>query len=376
MTKKRLPLDIHSFTDIQDAIYVDKTQLIGELFEQRGYYFLARPPKFGKSLLLSTIEQIALGNKELFRSYAIAKTDYSWEKHHVLRMDLSSLKPSSDEELRKLLKDMVHKLGDAHGCDVRSAPSLAMKLAYIITTLGKTCKVILLVDEYDAPLLHNLDNPEVLKECIETLIDQFIVVKDIEVSECLYFVLITETGKFKKANEFGGLNNLQDLMLDRRFTKILGYTEEELRTHFHEHLNEFTKTLGTSLDDVVAEMRAMYGGYYFTVPKEAGEALFHPYSVMMALKNKEFGVYGVTNRIVLDKPLDDIVGSRSTLLGLYGISKETLLFYYGYLSIKSYRSDLKFYGLDFPNKETRKAFSVYVDQAKLVSPNNNPLYEL
>ena len=377
MSQKHLPIDISSFTNIQDAIYVDKTALIKELIERRGYYFLARPPKFGKSLLLSTIEQIALGNKELFASCAIAQTDYSWKKYHVLKMDLSSLKPSSDEELHQSLEDMVHKLGDNHGCDVRKAPGLAMKLAYLITTLGKTRDVILLVDEYDAPLLHNLDNPEELQKCIKTMIHQFMVVKDGQASSYLYFVLMTETGKFQKANEFSGLNNFQDLTLSRRFAHLLGYTEEELRTSFKAPLEGLATTLGKTFDEMVAEMRRMYGGYCFTEPKEAGDPLFHPYSVMMALKNKEFGLYGVYNKVVVEKPLDTVQLSSSTLKGLYGVCDQALLFYYGYLTVTDYTECMHIYTLDFPNEETRQAFSKYVVQANAPSPTkSNPQYEL
>ena len=230
---KRLPIGIQTFRDIiqNDYLYVDKTEKIFDLVNNpKGVYFLSRPRRFGKSLLISTLNEIFEGNKELFKGLWIYKADdYAWEKHPVVRIDFSKSKARNDSELINYIVYQLDKIALQYGIRLEQT-QYDIKFDELLTKLSEINKVVVLIDEYDKPIIDNIENKDLAVELREILKGFYTIIKACD--EHIRFVLLTGVSKFSKAGVFSGLNNLEDISMDARHSSLLGITKEEMGDRF------------------------------------------------------------------------------------------------------------------------------------------------
>ncbi|MFA5479319.1 MAG: ATP-binding protein [Candidatus Muiribacteriota bacterium] len=354
---KKLPIGISTLDKIinGDCVYVDKTQTALNLIEDGGgYYFLSRPRRFGKSLFLDTLKEIFYGNKELFKGLHIYDK-YSFEKHPVINISFGSGKINSKDELNsKIMKIIIDNKRDLN-LNFENLNNISQNFEELIYQAYKKYnkRVVILVDEYDKPILDNIEDKEIAREIRDELKGFYSVIKDSD--EYLKFVFLTGVSKFSKVSLFSGLNNLNDITLNPNYATICGYTQTELEEKFREHLK------GQDFDKI----REWYNGY-----KWLGESVYNPFDILLFINNNfdyrnywfstatptfllkfiEKNNYFIPDfeNIILD---DNILGS----FDVDNINLETLMWQTGYLTIveKIDFFDEMRYKLDIPNKEVR-----------------------
>lgn len=371
--KKRLPIGLQSFSRMieEDFIYIDKTRYIYELVSDNLYFFLARPRRFGKTLLVSTLQELFLGNRSLFKSLAIDALDYLWQKFPVIAISFASMAPKSSQLLEKAIEWTLLTIAEQYGVKIDDAPTIGTKFKSLILKLAVQNKVVILIDEYDHAILKNIENPQVAEECREVLSEFFSALKDVEVDKQLRFVFITGITKFSKTSIFSGLNNLQDLTFDPRAAKLLGYTAEEIKTSYQDYLEEISVSLNRPVTEILEHIRFWYNGYVFTDPEKAQDVkVYNPFSVMLYLESRNFlnfwfdsGTPTFLMRLLEagHYPLTSIEGSEVNIeeTKSYEIKKIKLiplLWQTGYLTIESYNPNTKNFRLIMPNEEVRVAF--------------------
>jgi hypothetical protein len=359
--KKLLPIGISDYKKLREGgyIYVDKTEYIYKLIKEGGgYYFLSRPRRFGKSLLLSTLEYLFKGEKELFKGLYI-QDKWKWEETYpVIRIDFTKdvknkedLRDKMYQELRKNYK--WNKLEMPK--EIRDESILLEELIMKVSEKEKK-QVVVLVDEYDKPILDVIEDKKEAEEVRRELKAFYSVLKGLD--RYIRFVLITGVSKFSKVSLFSGLNQLKDISLDVRYGNICGYTQEELESYFKEYLE------GLSLE----EIREWYNGYSFL-----GERLYNPFDILLYLDSKNFDSYWYKTgtpsfliKLIKEKEydiseLENKIVKRNILekFDLEEIRIEALMFQTGYLTIKEvYNKEYgQEYKLGFPNKEVRISFN-------------------
>ncbi|WP_194847210.1 ATP-binding protein [Candidatus Neptunochlamydia vexilliferae] len=362
---KKLPIGIQTIDKIitNGYVYVDKTEHALKLIRGGAYYFLARPRRFGKSLFLNTLKEIFLGNKELFKDCAIYSSDYSWEKHPVIYFDFTKIPSHTPEQLEASLKRTLKKASKLYNKNV-DIPSVEEGLDNLVEELTKDNKVIVLIDEYDKPLIDRLSSPEIAKANREILKSFFGTLKGLD--EHLKFVFVTGVSKFSQVSLFSGFNNLEDITVDPISSTIMGYTEEEIRKSFADHLDHLAK--GSSQESLINEMRRWYNGYRFS---REGAPVYNPHSTLKFLKTGHTQSYWystVTPSFLIEqikeRPLSSLDLSQSEaketeLLNINDIQKidlQALMWQTGYLTLRNYDPQTSLYELDFPNQEVREAF--------------------
>lgn len=266
---KNLPIGIQTFSKLREGnfYYVDKTEFVHRLATQSGgYYFLSRPRRFGKSLFLSTLKSAFMGKKELFKGLYL-EHNWDWSKKHpVIHISFGAGVTKDADELRRsifyILKNNQEDLGvKCHEInDFKPCLSELIKLAY--QKYNK--KVVILIDEYDKPILDQINKPEIAIEIRDELKNFYSVVKDSD--EYLEFVFLTGVSKFSKVSLFSGLNNLEDITLDQHYSSICGYTQNELETVFKEKLKDVDLT----------KLKEWYNGYNFL-----GEGVYNPFAILL-----------------------------------------------------------------------------------------------
>ncbi|RMH80735.1 MAG: AAA family ATPase, partial [Calditrichaeota bacterium] len=292
---KELPIGISNFELLiqRQNVYVDKTPLIFKMVDEGMFYFLSRPRRFGKSLLLSTLECLFTGRRELFEGLWIAQADWDWTVHPIVKFDLGGISHDTPEELKKALLRELHRMGKQAGL---SLPEELLRNAFSELIIGLAQKhgqrVVVLIDEYDQPLISHLGKGkqelEVARQNREVLRDFFGVLKSGHVNDVLRFVFITGISKFTQVSIFSELNNLDDLSMQDAYTTLLGYTEEELIHFFAEHVSHQAQRKGIPEEEFVARIRDWYNGYRFS---ENAEPVYNPFSVLKVLKEGKFGNY-------------------------------------------------------------------------------------
>ncbi len=357
---KKLPIGIQTFSTIikSNYCYVDKTPLIATLADQGRFYFLSRPRRFGKSLLIDTIADAFLGKKDLFKGLFL-ENNWDWKKTYpVVRIDFAQGVIKSltrlEDRMMKILATQAEQFGISLSCThVEDCfEELIHKLAQ---QTGQ--QVVVLVDEYDKPILDNISDLETARELRDGLRNFYSVLK--AQGAHLRFVMLTGVSKFSKVSLFSGLNNLEDITLDPRFGTLCGYTQTELEAIFHEYL----KTAD------LHQMKAWYNGYNFF-----SDPVYNPFDVLLYLRNYQFKPYWFetgTPTFLLDLlmekkifiPVLENLTAGEELLGSFDIDfiePETLLFQTGYLTIiqKEHLFDHEYvYHLGFPNHEVKKSLT-------------------
>jgi hypothetical protein len=357
---KKLPIGISDFKELINGnyIYVDKTEYIYKLINSGKYYFLSRPRRFGKSLLISTIRYLFEGQKELFKNLYI-QDKWNWEEiYPVIRIDFAKTQVKNEEELQMELKATIIETGRKYDYEYNQEYTINRNLEKLIERVNELSKkqAVILIDEYDKPILDNIEKKEEVERIREVLKGFYTTLKGLD--EYIKFVLITGVSKFSKVSLFSGLNQLEDISLNKDFGNICGYTQQELEFYFKEYLQ------GLNLD----EIKEWYNGYYFLQ-----DTLYNPFDILLYLKNREFRSYWYktgtpTFLIKLIKKqkyditkLDNII-LRENILEKFDIEEikiEALMFQTGYLTIKEvYQKEYgQEYKLGFPNKEVKISFN-------------------
>lgn len=368
----KYPIGIQSFEKIRlgGYVYVDKTELVYQLANTGSYYFLGRPRRFGKSLLISTLEAYFSGQRELFKGLAIEKLEKDWTKYPILHLDLNTGKYDEKRSLDDVLNDTLHFWEDLYG----SSPSEVtpeLRFKGIIRRAAEKAgqRVVILVDEYDKPMLQTLGNKELQDEYRNTLKALYSVMKTQD--RYIRFGLLTGVTKFGKVSVFSDLNNLIDLSMDRQFQSICGITDEEIHTYFEEPLREIAENYGITYDEACKQLKERYDGYHFL---RNGTDLYNPFSLMNTFRSKEFGSYwfetGTPSYLVkllkdndfcLPNLTDEGVTAK-TLTDVESFKDNPIAVIYqsGYLTIKGYDEEFDIYRLGFPNKEVAEGFIKYL----------------
>lgn len=367
MSKFKYPVDTDQFQIIreQGLLYVDKTDLMFDLANRYRYVFLARPRRFGKSLLCNTFKAYFQGQKELFNGLKVMELDKEWKKHPVLHFTLSGLKNVTVPLAQSKLENLISDYEKIYGRDPEQKTPGARFRGLIHRAKEQTGEnVVVILDEYDAAIMRLMYEPERLADMRSMLREFYQVLKD--EGAYLRFVFITGVTKFSQLSIFSELNNLNQISLDNRYSGICGITQEELDTVLRPCIEDYAQNLHISVDDAYALLKKNYDGYHFS-PK--GQDVYAPFSLLRALDKNDTNHYWFESgtstallehlkRYPITRALDyDGVEVCENEFSIPCESADTpmpLLYQSGYLTIASYDPLLKLYVLKIPNNEVRK----------------------
>lgn len=372
MAELRFPIGIQSFPKIikQGFVYVDKTRYIKQLLMQGHYFFLSRPRRFGKSLLLSTLKAYFEGERELFKGLAADTMDLDWTPSPVLRFDLNAEDFMADQGLERLLNRILGDYEKEYGID-EIADTLAGRFSRLIRKVAETTgrEVVILVDEYDKPLLSVAEDKERFEKNQRILKSFFGNLKTMD--DYIGFVFITGVARFTKISIFSDINNLKDISMENAYADICGWTEEELVKYFPSAIEKLAEEREEDFATTLNALRSYYDGYLFA-PK--GSRIYNPFSVLNAFDSKEIEPYWFETgtpsflaRWVKEKGMDPeklnhIMATKKDLIsvGFDRINPAPLMFQTGYLSIEKYDKTTQLYTLGFPNREVEIGFYNYL----------------
>ena len=364
----KYPIGIQNFEDLRrnGYKYVDKTNFVYKLADEGKYYFLSRPRRFGKSLFLSTLEAYFQGKKELFEGLAIYDLETEWKKYPIFHIDLNTANFQEKDSLYNVLNDYLTGWEDKYGTR-DSEVTLPLRFKGVIARAAEKegCGVVILIDEYDKPILQTLQAPELQAEHRAQLKAFYSVLKTQD--RYIKFAFLTGVTKFGKISVFSDLNNLMDISMDHRYISICGMTEKELLTNFKEGINELSETYGDTEEDTIAKLKARYDGYHF---EEHTVGIYNPFSVLNTLSKLRYKDYwfetGTPTFLVellkmhnyrlpdmtKERVSNDVINSVDSL----STNPIPVIYQSGYLTIKGYDERFKKYLLGFPNKEVEEGF--------------------
>ena len=379
--KRKYPVGVQSFEKIRKEgfLYIDKTHLIYKMITEGCPYFLSRPRRFGKSLLISTLQAVFEGRRELFEAFTtedgieqpelfIAQSDWRWEKYPVIRFDFSAGDLVDIEQLDTLIDSTLSNYEQKYGIKptVKDANIRMINLLrQLHEQTGK--RVVVLVDEYDNFILHALGNSEKVKLARSRFQNVFGPLKSED--DHLQFAFITGISKFSQMGIFGKLNNLQNISMFPAYETLCGISEEELTTQMHEDIVMLGEANGLTYDEQFMELKQMYDGYHFS---EVKTDIYNPFSLVNAMKSTEVNAYwfdrgtsGALIKMLAQMPPVEIseIENRSYPSTMFDLPFESfdtplpILYQSGYLTIKDYDREFGDYLLSFPNKEVRIGFA-------------------
>jgi len=369
---KKMPLGMQSFREIVESnyVYADKTMYVYELIDGAKYYFLSRPRRFGKSLLLDTISEVFSGDKELFKGLYIYDTDHRFEMHPVIRLDMSNIANKTPEILEKELTISLRKRANEENIEIDinyDIPSTVFKT--LIASLQKKYNkgVVVLIDEYDKPILDHLTDPETAEANRQVIKSFYGILKSMD--PFLRFTFITGVSKFTKTSIFSELNNLLDITMTKRYSNICGIETEDLEKYFGEHIRHLS-TLDDfkRFDSIHNGILDWYDGYSW----DGNTRLINPFSLLSFFLQNRFSGFWYSSgtptfliKLIKENPssflsLGDLELSERSLdtFDIHKMSIVPLLFQTGYLTVdeRRFRGDSESYVLRMPNLEVREAF--------------------
>ncbi len=366
MALKLYPIGIQTFERIrrEDLLYIDKTEYIYRMAHTSGkFFFLGRPRRFGKSLLVSTMQSYFEGKKDLFKGLAIEQLEKEWTEYPVIHFDMSGGKHMEKGDLKDYLCDMLEEQEDLLGVTGKDkAPNLRFKdlILQLYKRTGK--QVVVLIDEYDAPLLDVAHNTDKLDELRNLMRNFYSPLKKYE--EYLRFVFLTGITKFSQLSIFSELNNITNLSMNDDYAGICGITKEELLGQMSDDIEELAKSQELTAEETVEELKENYDGYHFSA---LSPDVFNPFSLLNCFAQKEFGAYWFASgtptylinmlRKFNVRPMD--IGKMYAKASAFDAPTESmtaitpLLYQSGYLTIKGYDKMSRLYTLDLPNKEIK-----------------------
>ncbi len=364
MARKLYPIGIQTFEEIRrlDNLYIDKTEYVYHMTHTDGkYFFLSRPRRFGKSLLVSTFKSYFEGRKDLFEGLAIEKLETEWESYPVLHFDMSRGKHRDKEGLNRYLLDIIEKQERIYGIS-SDKPDVNIRLTDLMETVYRKTgrQVVVLIDEYDAPLLDVAHEDTQLPVLRDTMRNFYSPLKAAE--PMLRFVFMTGITKFSQLSIFSELNNIKNVSMDNPYAGICGITKEEMLTQMGDDIEELAATLGLSREETIQELTDQYDGYHFTWPSPD---VFNPFSLLNCFADGKLGAYwfGTGTPTYLINMMRKFhvqpsqLGRTKARAASFDVATETmlsltpLLYQSGYLTIKDYDQRQKLYTLDIPNRE-------------------------
>ena len=377
------PIGIQDFESLRTGgyLYIDKTALIYKLQSEGKYYFLSRPRRFGKSLLISTMEAYFLGKKELFKGLASEQLEQEWTVYPVLHLDLnaSEYRRENDlsEELNRNLLRWESIYGKGEG-EVSPSQRFAGVIERACNQTGQ--KVVILIDEYDKPLLNSIGNPE-LQDCYRSQMKAFYSVMKTQ-DKYIKFGFITGVTRFSKVSIFSDLNNFTDISMDPRYVEICGITEKEIHDNLDAEVEELAIANDLTQEECYTQLKDYYDGYHF---RQNSVGIYNPFSLLNTLSSKVFSDYwfetGTPTFLVelLKKSnynLNELVENEvtsSTLSDIGNMDRNPISVIYqsGYLTIKGYDKRFESYLLGFPNREVEKGFTRYLSKSFTKMDNTN-----
>ena len=367
------PIGIQNFEKIRKEgyVYVDKTALIHRLATTGTYYFLSRPRRFGKSLLVSTIEAYFKGKKELFKGLALEQLEKDWAQYPVLHLDLNGSKYMYPEDLVVLLSQHLDNWEKEYCITVRYNDLEARFRDVIVAAYEKTGKqVVILIDEYDKPIVNNLDKKELADYYRAVLQGFYGVIKSM--GEQTKFCFLTGVSKIGKLSVFSTLNNLTDISMEPEYSDICGISENDLHKYFEDSVAELADANRLSINECYKKLKDMYDGYHFS---EDSDGMYNPFSLLNTLRSRKFKEYwfetgtptllvNVMKQTSFDVTTlsDNVVVPAAKLNGMQDIVNKpvSLFFQTGYLTIKEYDSEYNEYRLGFPNDEVKNGFLNFI----------------
>ena len=381
MSELNYPVGMATFSELieKEYVYVDKTAYIKSLLRGGKFKFLSRPRRFGKSLLLSTLEAYFKGRRELFKGLAADSMELDWTPSPVLHFDLNSENYSDEEGLHKILNRILREYEKQYSVtDIEN--SLAGRFSQLIRHAAESTghNVVILIDEYDKPLLNIEDNKELYEKNQRILKSFFGNLKSMD--RYIRFAFITGVARFSKVSIFSDLNNLNDISMVNEYADICGWSETELLNNFRLGIEDLAEEREEDFQDTLMALREYYDGYLFALK---GSRLYNPFSVLKALTNKELDPYWfdsgtptflarrVRDRGTFPPDLNGQTCTREdlTAVGLNDQDPVPLMFQTGYLTIAAYDKESQLYELRFPNLEVEKGFyqqllPIYVPEVK------------
>ncbi|MCK6604218.1 MAG: AAA family ATPase [Ignavibacteriaceae bacterium] len=367
-----LPHGIQTYSEIKkkNMLYVDKTIYVKQLTDKYKYVFLSRPRRFGKSLFLSTVESFFEARAEDFENTAIESLTIQ-EKYPVIKLDFSRIIHDTPDKFIKSFKNNLIRIADTEGIRILSDVDEEYFSNLITGLYGKYKKqVVILIDEYDKPIVDLLDDPETAGKNRDILRNFFSTIKSLD--EYLRFVFITGVSKFSKVSIFSGLNQIYDISLDENYSEICGYTESELEKYFGSHIDLISSKFGLKRDEALVRIKEWYNGYSWDGTKK----VYNPFSILNLFEKLEFGNYWFITgtpayllKIIKEKkvfvPSLDNEVLRSIDFENYDVTSiglNNLLLQTGYLTITHKESDVNgvFYRLSYPNYEVKEAFYTHL----------------
>lgn len=364
----KYPIGIQSFPDIRERgfVYVDKTAFVYRMALMGKFYFLSRPRRFGKSLLVSTMEAYFLGRKDLFKGLAMEELETEWKTYPVLHLDLNTGKYDKEADLDDFLNDSLAQWEQVYGSSPTEVNAELRFKGVIRRAYEQTGKqVVVLVDEYDKPLLSSIDNEPLHTAYRNTLKAFFSVLKTMDA--CIRFGFITGVSKFSHVSIFSDLNNLKDISMDPRYVDICGISEQELHDYFDSSIHELADANGMTYEEACEKLRRQYDGYHF---RENSIGVYNPFSLLNTFDSLVFNDYwfatGTPTFLVKllqqnNYELHELKGIRVSPRTLNSVAESQtnpipVLYQSGYLTIKAYDRNRDRYTLDFPNEEVERGF--------------------
>ena len=362
---KKCPLGIQTFEKVisEDLLYVDKTQYIYSLAQNYRYVFLSRPRRFGKSLLASTLHSYFAGKKELFKGLAIERLETEWAEHPVLHFDMSLGKHMGKEQLERFLGERLAFEERKYGIDNPATDINDRFTNLIVAAYEKTGRqAVVLIDEYDAPLLDVVHEDELLPQLRQVMRNFYSPLKACD--PFLRFVFLTGITKFSQMSIFSELNNLTNISMDSEYAGICGITEEELTGQLSDYVDSIADNQGKTHEEVLQQLKQNYDGYHFSWPSPD---IFNPFSLLTAFAKRKIGSYwfasGTPTYLIEMMRKFGVapsqIGPTEAMASDFDAPTERmaslipLLYQSGYLTIKDYISEEDIYILDIPNKEIR-----------------------
>ena len=384
---KKIQYGAASFKEIvkTSSLYIDKTSKIYDLITQGSRrFFLSRPRRFGKTLLVDTLSEIFQGNKELFKGLAIYDTDYDWTPYPIIRLSLSTITATNAKDLNKELIKKVTDFAETYGYQLNStfSSSCGDYLSDLFKYFKKIDKqVVVLIDEYDYPILKNIDlGTSLLEEIRETLKGFYAILKDN--TNYIRFLFLTGVGRFSKTSIFSGINDLLDISSSDKYADLLGYTQEEVEHYFAPYIDDGAAKLKLTRQQFIDEVKDWYDGYRFS---DSDINVYNPSSINMFFESEtyRFNTYWISTgtpeflvKILSKKEhsgfdiQQELLKERTDFLednelNLSNLNLITLLYQSGYVTVKNYNPIKGRYTLGFPNREVRKSFLSYLAEAFL-----------
>lgn len=366
------PIGIQSFEKMRTGgyLYVDKTAFVYELAAKGSYYFLSRPRRFGKSLLLSTLEAYFEGKKELFQGLAIERLEKNWTKHPILHLDLNTEEYNAPESLSRILNDTLRNWEELYGTSP-SETSFSLRFKGVVRRAAELTgrPVVILIDEYDKPMLQAIADEALQSSFRNTLKAFYSVMKSMD--KYIRFAFLTGVTKFGKVSVFSDLNNLEDISMSDRFVEVCGMTENEIHQCFDTQICELAEATNISYEDTCLKLKQYYDGYHFV---ENSIGMYNPFSLLNTFKSLKFGSYwfetGTPTYLLellkrSDYDLHNLAHEEVDADSLNSIDSASrnpvpVIYQSGYLTIKDYDAEFSMYRLGFPNKEVEEGFMRYL----------------